>query len=91
MSRSLTLAQTRLDDGERDLVAIVSEMKGLLTAHPEIAIDYVSIADPDSLAELNTVQPQMVALIAARVGKTRLIDNRVLTASGLRVQTDTQG
>ena len=33
------------------------------------------IADPDSLIELTEPQPRMVALVAARVGPTRLIDN----------------
>ncbi len=84
LSRSLALAQLRLDSGETDLTKIVSEMQSTLAAHPEITIDYVTIADPDSLAELRVAQPEMVALIAARVGKTRLIDNRRLTGFGSR-------
>ena len=80
LSHSLALAQERLDAGERDLAAITQAMKAKLQAHPEIQIDYVVIAEPDSLKELTSPQSAMVALIAARVGTTRLIDNRVLTA-----------
>ena len=80
LSQSLALAQARLDAGERDLAAITQAMKAKLQAHPEIQIDYVVIAEPDSLKELTSPQSAMVALIAARVGTTRLIDNRVLTA-----------
>ncbi len=79
LSQSLALAQERLDAGERDLASITQAMQVKLQAHPEIQIDYVVIADPDSLVELTTPQSTMVALIAARVGTTRLIDNRVLT------------
>ena len=79
LSQSLAMAQQRLDAGERDLAAITQAMQAKLQAHPEIQIDYVVIADPDSLLELTKPQPSMVALIAARVGTTRLIDNRVLT------------
>ena len=80
LSQSLALAQARLDAGERDLAAITQAMKAKLQAHPEIQIDYVVIAEPDSLKELTSPQSAMVALIAARVGTTRLIDNRVLSA-----------
>ena len=81
LSQSLTLAQQRLDAGEQDLATITQSMRARMEAHPEIQIDYVVIADPDSLVELSAPQSAMVALIAARVGTTRLIDNRVLTKS----------
>ena len=38
-------------------------------------IDYAEIADPITLQTLETVQNSARALIAAHVGKTRLIDN----------------
>lgn len=78
LSKSLTLAQEKLDAGERDVTAISAAMRSMLEAQP-IQVDYVVIADPDSLETLTVAQPRMVALIAARVGATRLIDNRVLT------------
>lgn len=77
LSRSLALAQEKLDGGERDVAAIRTAMRAMLEAQP-IQVDYVEIADPDSLEALTVVQPRMVALIAARVGATRLIDNREL-------------
>ena len=79
LSQSLAHAQQRLDTGEHDVASIAHGMRALLEAHSEIKIDYVVIADPDTLMELATPQTAMVALIAARVGATRLIDNRVLT------------
>ncbi len=41
------------------------------------SIDYVSIADPDSLAPASSGAPRQMALVAARIGATRLIDNVV--------------
>jgi pantoate--beta-alanine ligase len=38
-------------------------------------VDYATVADPETLTELVTPSPEMVALVAARVGTTRLIDN----------------
>lgn len=78
LSQSLKLAQEKLNAGERDIATITQAMKSHIAAHPEIQIDYVTIAAPDSLVELQTAQPVMVALIAARVGNTRLIDNQTL-------------
>jgi len=40
--------------------------------------DYVTLVDADTLAELDTPGPRVVALVAARVGTTRLIDNAVI-------------
>lgn len=81
LSRSLQMGQDRLEAGERDISRLVEEMRAVLTVHPEITIDYVSLSDPDTLIELIEPQSEMVALIAARVGSTRLIDNRVLKIS----------
>ena len=40
-----------------------------------VVVDYVSVADPNTLAELETVDGPALALVAGFVGKTRLIDN----------------
>jgi pantoate--beta-alanine ligase len=40
-----------------------------------VRVDYATIADPNTLQELDRPQPHMIALVAARVGSTRLIDN----------------
>jgi pantoate--beta-alanine ligase len=42
-------------------------------------IDYVSIADPDTLAELDLIGPRgAVISLAVRFGTTRLLDNVIL-------------
>ena len=41
------------------------------------SIDYAVVVDADSLECRDVVESESVALIAARIGSTRLIDNRV--------------
>lgn len=76
LSNALKLAATRLASGDTDLAAIQQMMIQLMQQHPEVQVQYAVIVDPDTLHEVTTPQQHMVGLIAARVGKTRLIDNR---------------
>ena len=78
LSRSLELARGLLKQGESDLDRVRQQMLDLLATTPLVKPDYASLADPDTLQELATIQPRMVALVAARVGRTRLIDNTVI-------------
>ena len=43
-----------------------------------VALEYVSVADPITLDELERPAPHVVISLAARVGKSRLIDNVLL-------------
>lgn len=76
--RSLCLARDRVGSGEKNLAAIRLAMRTEMEQTPGVAVDYATIADPDSLVELSEPQPRMVALVAARVGPTRLIDNLLI-------------
>jgi pantoate--beta-alanine ligase len=75
LSQSLHLAQQRLQDSETDVAAVRRAMTEHMQSHPGVHVDYATIADPDSLQELDRPQANMIALVAARVGATRLIDN----------------
>lgn len=78
---SLQLAQERIEAGETDLPKLRAEMRELMASHEHVTPDYATIADVDSLEELDSPVPQMVALVAAKVGQTRLIDNLVIEHS----------
>jgi pantoate--beta-alanine ligase len=43
-----------------------------------LSADYVSIADPATLQEIEEIDTAAVLLLAARIGTTRLIDNTLL-------------
>ena len=76
--RALSLARDRARGGEKELAAIRLAMRAEMEQTPGVAVDYATIADPDTLVELSQPQPHMVALVAARVGPTRLIDNLLI-------------
>ncbi|MBA7605197.1 Pantothenate synthetase [subsurface metagenome] len=76
--RALTLAQRLWLQGERDAEHLRQQMITLIQKQPLATIDYVSIANAETLDELDTVKPPALASLAVKIGKTRLIDNVVL-------------
>ena len=80
LSRALQAAAAGWRAGVRDGDALRAAMTAVLAAEPRARPDYVSIADPLTLEELATIAPGQGALasLAVLIGKTRLIDNRVL-------------
>jgi pantoate--beta-alanine ligase len=77
ISRSLRLAAELVRSGTRETAVIVARMRAELAAQ-QLEIDYVALADPDTLAAIERVDRPAVALIAARVAGTRLIDNELI-------------
>jgi len=76
--QALSLAQKLWSQGETDAGKLRQEMIALIQQQPLADIDYVSIADPETLDELDTVNPPALVSLAVRIGRTRLIDNLVL-------------
>lgn len=76
--RALNLAQQLYSQGETDAERLRQEMTDLIQKEPLANIDYISIADPETLEELNEVNIPTLVSLAVRIGKTRLIDNMVL-------------
>jgi pantoate--beta-alanine ligase len=80
LSRALNQAEQMVCRGERNAMLIAAAMRDILQTVGIENIDYAVVADPDTLAELTIIERSAVALIAAHVGTTRLIDNRILAA-----------
>ena len=85
LPRALRLAESLYADGARDANAMRALMAATLNAAPGVAMEYVSVADAQTLAELDVIDSDRPALasLAARVGGVRLIDNAVLGDGGL--------
>jgi pantoate--beta-alanine ligase len=77
--RSLQVGVARIGEGERQPSIVERRMREELERHAIHDIDYVGIADPDTLEPLPTIRLPIVLLVAARLGGTRLIDNWLLT------------
>ncbi|WP_267130029.1 pantoate--beta-alanine ligase [Cumulibacter manganitolerans] len=80
LRRALDAVEKAWQDGEIHGAALRSAMSAVLAAEPLAEPDYVSIAHPDTLEELDHVDPSVGALasMAVRLGKPRLLDNVVL-------------
>ncbi|MCL0036037.1 pantoate--beta-alanine ligase [Dehalococcoidia bacterium] len=76
--KSLSLAQQLRSGGERSADRIRRQMIALIEGEPGALIDYVSIADPESLRELDEIDSPALVSLAVWIGKTRLIDNVIL-------------
>jgi pantoate--beta-alanine ligase len=78
LRRALLAARDRWAAGERDAEALRDAMFAVLTAEPLAEVDYVSVADGRTLAELDRVDGPALLSLAVRFGGTRLIDNEPL-------------
>jgi len=78
LKKSLDLADKMFQGGERDASIIKEAIESLIRNYPFTDIDYVSICDPISLDDIGIMRDESLVALAVRVGKTRLIDNRVL-------------
>jgi pantoate--beta-alanine ligase len=64
--------------GERDAARLVAVMAREIGATPQARLDYAAVVDDDTFEELRTVDPPARAVVAARFGDVRLIDNLLL-------------
>ena len=78
LHRALLAARTRWEAGERSADVLRDAMRETLSAEPLAAVDYVSVADGTTLAELDRVEGPALLSLAVRFGTTRLIDNELL-------------
>lgn len=74
LSRALFEARERAAGGERDAAALVAGALGRL-AEAQARVDYVEVVHPETLRPVARAEPGSVMLLAAFVGRTRLIDN----------------
>ena len=75
---SLRAAERAFAAGERDGERLTAIGRDSLATHPEIGVDYFAVVDPSDMRPLEKATSESVAIVAARVGRTRLIDNMVL-------------
>jgi pantoate--beta-alanine ligase len=76
--RALRDAQAAVRAGERDAVKLRLAIEEAIRATPLAAVDYVGVCDPETLEPLERIATWAVAVVAARFGTTRLIDNMLL-------------
>ncbi|MFN8519942.1 MAG: pantoate--beta-alanine ligase [Chloroflexota bacterium] len=82
LHRALLAARDAHARGERSADALRTLMRDLIASEPLADIDYVSVADGTTLAELERVDAAALLSLAVRFGATRLIDNEPIGVQG---------
>lgn len=78
LSRGLAAAHERFMAGERDAARVHDAVRDAIAVHPRVSAEYIAVVDPHTLEPEIRVSAASVVAVAARVGRTRLIDNIVL-------------
>ena len=79
LSRALCKAERLLRRGERSAQSLLSVVSAELAKEPLASVEYVKLCDAETLIDLDRVDRTAILALAVRLGKARLIDNRVLT------------
>ena len=88
LKKSLDLTDKMFQGGEKDASIIKKTIISLIQGYPFTDIDYVSLCDPVTLEDIETLGEKTLLALAVRVGKTRLIDNCLLQVSPSRHLTN---
>jgi len=78
LSRALAASETAVREGERGGAAVLDRAYAVLNAEPRARIDYVALADPESLRPVDRIAGPTLLALAVWIGQTRLIDNTLL-------------
>jgi pantoate--beta-alanine ligase len=78
--RSLRLAEEMVRRGEKDPDKVIAAMRGLIAEEPMVRPEYVEAVDWCLLEPVDRLQGEVLFVLAARVGKARLIDNVLIEA-----------
>jgi pantoate--beta-alanine ligase len=73
--RALQAGAAAIGEGERHAGVVQARMVGTVAGEPRAALDYAAVVDAATLEPLTTIDRPWRLLIAARLGRTRLIDN----------------
>lgn len=77
LSRSMKLAKSMYDGGERNASIIIEAVSKFIGSHPYTQIDYAAICDTATLENVDRLEGESVLALAVKVSSTRLIDNYV--------------
>lgn len=79
LSKSILLGKEMAANGERSSAAIIKAMTDLINTEPLAKIDYVSIVNAETIEPVDKLNGEILAAVAVYIGKTRLIDNFMMT------------
>jgi pantoate--beta-alanine ligase len=75
ISQALAACKKSIESGERDAALLLAAVRAKLESESRLTMDYAEIVDAATFEPLGAIRGNCYALIAAKVGATRLIDN----------------
>ena len=76
--RALRRGRELFEDGESEATVVIEGMKEALSREPTVAVEYVKVCDCETLEDIDEMREGALLAVAARIGRTRLIDNTVV-------------
>ena len=76
--RALDGARASISNGERDAMRLAAAMRETIRREPLADLDYAEVVDADTLEQVTRLRGVCLALLAVRVGGTRLLDNLLI-------------
>ncbi len=80
--RSLEAARAELSAGTRDSLQIQNRMRSIVEKEPLARLDYAEVVSADTFEPTVRVSRTSYVLVAAHLGKTRLLDNMLVESAG---------
>ena len=78
---ALSAAKKEIDAGEQESARLIESMRRVFASVPAATLDYAEIVDAETFEPVLRVRKSCLALLAAFIGKTRLIDNAQIEAT----------
>lgn len=78
LSRGLAAARTAFAGGERAAKQLLAIIGAVIATEKEAVVDYIELRDSVTLEPVALATADTLAVLAVRIGKTRLIDNCIL-------------
>ncbi len=79
LHKGLEKGEEMVRAGERDAGKVKKAICDIIESEPLAKIDYVDIVDFDNIQEKEVLEGSVLAAVAVYIGKTRLIDNFIIT------------
>jgi len=77
--QALKRAEEMVREGVRNVSELIGAVRELIDVHPDTVVDYIEIFDPETIEPIAAVNSPARMALAVKIGKTRLIDNTLLT------------
>ena len=79
LSKTIELGKKLIADGEKDADVLVAKMKANVETEPMAKIDYVKAVNGLTMQQQKEIKAPMLIAMAVYIGKTRLIDNMIIS------------